>query len=334
MGVYSYLYRRLKLFNNERFEKHISIISQNTGKSKVYIKFNWFINLILYGTGYTDYYRGDYINLTRKEKKTFVTAKSFYKILRKLNDKEDKIFLSDKVKFDNLFREFLKRDFVDLREIDENSFVKFFEEKQTVFAKPIDGFGGHSIEKLEYSPTIDFHVLYEKLKDNKKYLIEEAIKQSKELNEINPNAVNSYRVVTLYNDEKAYVIGNALRVNQGTDQVIGCTDDLYFSFNEDGIIDSNVVDDYGNTYEKHPLTGKVFKEVKVPQVKEAFEMCKKAALKLPKVRYIGWDVAFSEKGPCLIEGNENPGYGILQFYKLKGSRTGHKKQIEDIIGKI
>ena len=53
--------------------------------------------------------------------------------------------------------------------------------------------------------------------------------------------------------------------------------------------------------------------------------------KIPQIRYIGWDVAFTEKGPLIVEGNEYPGYGILQFYKLKGKKTGHFKDIEDAI---
>lgn len=99
-----------------------------------------------------------------------------------------------------------------------------------------------------------------------------------------------------------------------------------------GTIDSNVIDDYGNVYEKHPLTGKKFSDVKVYDMKEAFELCKRAALEVQEVRYVGWDVAFSNKGPVIVEGNEYPGYGILQFYKLKNSKYGHLKDIQNVIG--
>ena len=43
-----------------------------------------------------------------------------------------------------------------------------------------------------------------------------------------------------------------------------------------------------------------------------------------------YKVAFSKKGPVFLEGNEYPGYGIIQFYKLKNSRTGHYKEIMDV----
>lgn len=104
------------------------------------------------------------------------------------------------------------------------------------------------------------------------------------------------------------------------------------AFLKTGKIDSNVIDDYGNIYTEHPLTKKKFNEVMVEDVRDAFEMCKKAALEVPQVRYVGWDVGFTNNGPVIIEGNEYPGYGILQFYKLKNKRTGHLKEIQDIIG--
>lgn len=334
MALISYAIKRLRKFNNVRFKKHMELIAKNNNKSVFAVECNYFINMLIYGVGYTDYFRGNYINLTKAEKETFVTSKSFYKILKKLNNEEDKKYLSDKIMFNKMFKEFIKRDFIDLREVGLDGLKKFFSEKKVVFAKPIDGFGGHDIEKLKWNENINVENIYNKLMEQKQYLIEEAIVQCDELNEINPYAVNSFRIVTLYNDGEVYIIGNALRVNQGKAEAVGCTEDLYFSLNEEGIIDSNVVDDYGNIYENHPLTKKSFKDVKVPYIKEAFDMCIASAKKLPRVRYIGWDVAITPKGPCLIEGNEYPGYGIIQFYKLKGSRTGHKKVIKDIIGNI
>ena len=63
-----------------------------------------------------------------------------------------------------------------------------------------------------------------------------------------------------------------------------------------------------------------------------FELVKKLHLEIPQVRYIGWDIAFTNNGPELVEGNEYPGYGLLQFYKLyDGKKTGHKKEISDIL---
>ena len=264
VSVHKWLLNKFRDINHSRMDKHIDIIAKNSGKSKAYIKFDIIRNFLIRGTGYTDYFRCDFINLSAKEKKTFVTAKTFYKILEYLNDEE--------------------------------------------------------------------YIVLDELKANGQLLVEEAIVQSDDLNEINPCVVNSWRVVTLYKDGKAHIINNALRINQDESNVIGCTNDLYLSLDADGRIDSNVIDDYGNVYDKHPMTGKKFSEVKIAGVREALDMVVEAAEKIPQVRYIGWDIAFSKNGPVMVEGNEYPGYGLLQFYKLKGKRTGHLKEIADVLG--
>lgn len=332
MSVGKWLLNKFKDINHDRMNKHIEIIQKNTGKSKLYIKCNMIYNFITQGVGYTDYFRGDFINITKEEKKTFATAKRFYKLLEYLNDEQYSVVLSDKLFFNEIFKEYIKRDFINLRKSSVDDFKAFLTDKTTVFAKQVNGEGGHGISKIKVSEIDDVTALYNKLIANNQLLVEDAIIQHDDLNQINPHVVNSFRIVTLYKDGKAKVIGNALRINQDDADVIGCTHDLYFSLGADGKIDSNVIDDYANVYDTHPMTGKKFSDVCIGSVKEAFEMCEQAHNRIPQVRYIGWDIAFSVNGPVMVEGNEYPGYGILQFYKLKDKRTGHLKEVADVLG--
>ena len=332
VSVRKWLMHKFTDINKERLDKHLDIISKNTGKSKLYIRMDMAWNFLTQGTGYTDYFRGDFINLTREEKKTWATARRFYKLNQYLNDERYSVVLEDKLIFNEMFKDCLKREFINLRRSSVEDFRRFLNGKEYVFAKDTTGEGGHGISKLEVAKITDVAAKYRELTEKGQLLVEEAIIQSDDLNEINPYVVNSFRIVTIYKDGKAKAISNALRINQDDAEVIGCTNDLYFSLGEDGRIDSNVIDDYANVYETHPMTGKRFSDVRIDGVKEAFRMCEEAALRLPQVRYIGWDVAFSERGPVLVEGNEYPGYGILQFYKLKGKRTGHLKEVADYLG--
>lgn len=145
------------------------------------------------------------------------------------------------------------------------------------FCKRSDRRGRSRHFKITVADVKDSNKLYDELKANGQLLVEEAIVQSDDLNEINPCVVNSWRVVTLYKDGKAHIINNALRINQDESNVIGCTNDLYLSLDADGRIDSNVIDDYGNVYDKHPMTGKKFSEVKIAGVREALDMVVEAA---------------------------------------------------------
>ncbi len=332
MSASRWLMNKFKDINHDRLNKHIDIIHKNTGKSKAYIRMDMIRNFITRGTGYTDYFRCNFIELSNKEKDTFATAKRFYKLLAYLNDPEYTVVLSDKLIFNELFRKYLKRDFINLRVSSADDLKEFLKDKTTVFAKETHGEGGHGISKIKVADIKDVNALYDELKSKDQLLVEDAIIQHEDLNAINPYVVNSFRVITLYKDGKAHMIANALRINQDDAEVIGCTNDLYFSIGADGRIDSNVVDDYGDIYETHPMTGKRFSDVYIHGVKDAFDMCVEAHDRIPQVRYIGWDVAFSEKGPVLVEGNEYPGYGLVQHFKLKDKRTGHLKEVADILG--
>ena len=324
--------KKIKSIQFDKMNRIIDIISKENNKSKLYIRIDLFKNFLKRGIGYTDYFRGNYINLTEEEKDTFVTAKSFYRVVHSLNNYDYIGIFHNKLVFDEFFRKYLKRDFINIKKATKREYTNFLKKHNVFFAKDPLGEGGHGVKKIKLDEVQDTAMLYNELIKNKQFLLEEEIIQSEELNEINPNVVNSFRVITLVNNGQSFVLANALRVNQDNSNVIGCTNDLYFSFAEDGTINSNVIDDFGNIYEKHPLTEKKFSEVRVPDVKEAFEICKKAALEIPEVRYIGWDVAFSNKGPVIVEGNEYPGYGIIQFYKLTNKRTGHLKEIQDVLG--
>ena len=330
MNTRKWLLNKFKSVNTDRLKKHVNIIHENSGRSKAYIYFDIIRSFITCGSGYTDYFRGNYVELTKEEKNTFATAKKFHNLLAYLNNPKYEIILGDKLLFNKYFEDYLKREYINLNVSSKEDFSKFLKGKDYVFAKRPLGEGGHDVKKITKKDYND--KLYNELKKDGYTLVEEAIIQSKDLNEINPNVVNSFRVITLYKDGNVYLVNNALRVNQKADAVIGSTDDLYFSLGVDGKINSNVIDDYGKVYIEHPLTHKKFSDVKIKGVKEAFDMCKEAALRLPEVRYIGWDIAFTDNGPVMVEGNEYPGYGLVQHYKLHDRKYGHLKEISDILG--
>lgn len=332
MKVNGWLLRKFKNINRERMKKTIDIIAKESGKSKLFIIFDMMLNFIARGSGYTDYFRGNYINLEKKEKDTFFTAKTFYIFLSYMNNSQFKEILNDKLTFNKYFNKYIMREWHDIRTLSYEDFERFTNRHSIFFAKLPSGEGGHGVERIVVKDW-NIEKLYNSINENHQYLIEEAIIQNDELNEINPNVVNSFRIVTLYKDGKVYVLNNALRVNQDNSSVIGCTNDLYFCLNENGKIDSNVIDDYGNIYTEHPLTHKRFDEVHISNVTEAFELAKRMHMELPEMRYIGWDIAFTKNGVDVIEGNEYPGYGLLQFYKLyPQKRYGHLKEVRDVIG--
>ncbi len=331
MALRNVMIAKIKAINYEKLDKLASDIAIRNNKSKLYVKLDMIKNFLQYGIGYTDYLKGDYINLTKEQKKTFVTTKSYYKLLKYLNKSTYLSTMSDKLVFNKIFKDFLGREFIDLRSTTLEEFTKFIKNKKVIFAKPPTDFGGHGIEKIVLKDVKNIENLYKELKKKKLNLIEEEIVQHEELDKLNPYAVNSFRVVTLVKNNKAYIIGNALRINIDDSIAIGCSD-AYMRLSEDGKISSRVVDDVANIYEEHPIKKIKFNTVEVPYVKEAYEMALKAAMVVPEVRYVGWDIAITKDGPVIMEGNEYPSYGLVQFYLFNDEHEGHLKIISKILG--
>ena len=274
MSLKGMMIRKIRAIDYDKLNKLASDIGKRNNKSASYVKRDMILNFIKYGIGYTDYLKGDYINLTKEQKKTFLTTKSYYKMLKYLNSETYIATMSDKLVFNKIFKDYLGREFIDLRTTSLDEFNKFIKGKKHVFAKPPISFGGHGIKKITVSEIKDVEDLYKNLKKQKLNLIEEEIIQHKELDKLNPYAVNSFRIVTLVKDNKSYIVGNALRINIDDAIAIGCSD-AYMRLNEDGTIGSRVVDDLANVYEEHPMAKIKFDTVKVPFVKEALRLLHK-----------------------------------------------------------
>lgn len=311
------------------FNTTVKIVkNMNPDKSKLYIATDLVKNMLKYPISFPDYRKCNYINLTDEEKKQCITKEEYKRFVFYM-DKEEyrKVFL-DKSIFDKTFKDFIGRDFIDLRECSLEDFKKFVEGKTSVFAKVLDEYGGHGISKIK-----DFsnpEELYEKLKENKQYLIEDTITQHDELNRINPYAVNNIRIATVVKDGEVYTVTRTLRLNTGNDPVIS-SNDVMVNIDEEGNLISDAIDEMFQTYERHPDTNAIIKGTKLPFIKEAEEMVKKAALVVPQVRYVGWDVAITPTGPVLIEGNFYPSYGLTQFYLLNPNEYPLKKRLKAIL---
>lgn len=332
MSGTSFVWKKLKTIDHSRMNNMVKFINKESGKSKLYIRIDMILNFLTRGIGYTDYMKGNYIQLNAKEKNDYLTTKNFYQLINYLNKDEYNILFHDKIIFNGIFKEYLNREYIDIRKSGIDGLKEFLKGKKSVFVKRHNSYGAQGVNKLDVEKNMDIAKLYKKLMKNKQYLVEETLIQHKELNKINPSVVNNLRLVTLVKDGTCHIIAIVLRINRGTEEVISC-DDIFMHIKEDGTLDGNVADADGNIYTEHPKTHFPFHSMKIPYVKESLEMIKKAALEIPEVRYVGWDVAITETGPAIIEGNYYPSYGLHQYYLLKGKRNvGQLAPIKEILG--
>ena len=181
------------------------------------------------------------------------------------------------------------------------------ENRSDYFLKSIDGECASFVKHIE-----DFQELM-KVKDifesTGAYIFQERVIQSREMNVINPNAINTYRIVTVNKDGNTYALTSLLRV--GTKKT-GNVDNWAAGGLAIGIQTNGFLKEYGyfkpvygTKTNVHPDTGIRFCEFQAPEYHRAIELACRAHRHFYGIRAIGWDVAVSEKGPVFIEGNDN-----------------------------
>jgi hypothetical protein len=71
----------------------------------------------------------------------------------------------------------------------------------------------------------------------------------------------------------------------------------------------------------HPITGVSIVGFQIPYWQEILEMTKKASLKHPQNKSIGWDIVVTEDGPGFIEGNHDWCKLVWQLPVNKGLKS-------------
>lgn len=174
------------------------------------------------------------------------------------------------------------------------------------FVKDIDGECASFVKHIkDYNELV---LLKEKLQKGG-YVFQRRLEQHAGMNIINPEAINTLRLVTINKDGMPYVLSSLLRV--GT-QKTGCVDNWAAGGLAIGIEDDGHLKEFGfykpthgTKTSIHPDTGIVFKDFIIPEYQEARELVCKAHRCFYGIRAIGWDVAITKDGPMLIEGNDN-----------------------------
>ncbi len=315
---------RIKEIDRPRMKFMLKHTAKHNNRSYLGVCLDFFWDALTRGSGYVDYVKGNYAALSRKKRGDYLNQKDYAALVRSLNTRGYTMIFHDKIVFNRIFRKQVGRDFIDLREVGFEGFCEFVKGKETVFAKRHADFGGHGIEKV--TVTDDLRTLYDKAMAGGQYLIEDTLIQHPALNAVNPMAVNNVRLVTLLKDGEATVLFKTLRINAGQEAVISC-DDIWMTLDDDGRILGNVVNDAMEVLTKHPTTGFEFANLQVPHMDKAMALVKSAARLIPEMRYVGWDVAITEDGAAIIEGNNFPSIGLHQNYLLNDGLPGGKGKV-------
>ncbi len=294
---YSYLFKSIRntsLPNLIKIVKKVKKIS-----NKKFVLFDIISCSIKYQAAFYDYLEFEFYLLNDSQRKTYLTNGKNNEIVKLFNDKSYWHILDNKDEFDNYFKKYLKREFLNsgFSKEDLNRFIK---DKSKIIAKPIDGIGGQGITIVDCKEK----EIYEKYNN---YLLEEIIVQHKKLNELYDKSVNSLRIFTFFDGKESYILQTILKIGNTEITDNFSNGGMYAFLDDKGTVITPAIDKDDNIYGIHPISKKQILGFKVPLFDEAINLVLEAAKEIPQIKYIGWDIAISENGPCIIEGNSYPG---------------------------
>lgn len=205
--------------------------------------------------------------------------------------------------------------------------IETLKNRKDYFLKDIDGECGNGIEHIS-----DFAMLqvYIERAENKNFILQERVHQHDLMNRLNPNSVNTIRVVTVMKDGFPLFYNAFLRIGSKNSEYCDNTSQGGIAV---GIDESGKLTEvgfrkpkYGGRTSIHPDTGIAFHQFRIPYYQDAVEMALTAHRLFYRVKSIGWDIAITPDGPIFIEGNDN--WEIQTFQALYG---GQRRIIKELL---
>jgi hypothetical protein len=196
-----------------------------------------------------------------------------------------------------------------IHDSDQNEISKYDAEQiiatngTNVFVKPNRGSFGEGAFIHETSAPTD-HLL-EVSADT---LVQPIIQQHEVVHALHPHSVNTVRLVTLLHDNQVNINAAVLKIgngggivdNSGAGGLVSGIDmktgRLFPTARQRAVFGQE-------EYENHPDTGVAFASVTVPFWTDVMDLVSKAAIELPQLPTLGWDVAIMPTGPILVEAN-------------------------------
>lgn len=324
-----FLVGRILHMDYRQFFDTIRTVHARSGRSRIFLFFDIIYCGIKYQAGYIDYKNAAMYDLNAAQRADVITRGINNRYVARYNDPNYTHYFLRKADFNERFAAHIGRDWllVDGEE-KRDAFAHFIAGKEDFILKPVDGTHGDGVFKLPASMEA-----FDENLGRIPYLAEERIVQVPALAALNPTSVNTIRAVTfLKKDGEAVLLAAYLRIGNGGVVDNFCGGGMLAPVDiETGRILYPAVNEANEAFSTHPGTGVPIVGFCVPQWEAVKALALAVAPEIPQVRYVGWDIAVTEKGPCLIEGNEYPGHVFYVLYQHHPDHMGLRHVFEAVM---
>ena len=316
MSRFQYFWNRLFKMDWKAMWKTTGLLKKRSGKSRIWLLNDMLKCAVRYNAGYVDYKIAQMYRLNDEQRKTVITRGISNDIVRRMNPKEYWHTFDDKAEFNETFAKWIPRKWLRIDDrTDPEALRELCRRNDALIGKPIEGSSGVGIQKYGKESWKDGpEAFLNTLRADGIGILEEIVVQHPSMAALCPTSVNTCRIATLFGDKQQGIVYAFLRIGNG--KVMDNVDCGGMAARIDvdtGKLLTVGADKQGNTYMFHPMTDARIVGFQIPFWQEAKDMCLEAAQVIPEMRFIAWDVAITENGPTLIEGNSFPSHAIPQF---------------------
>ena len=281
--------------------------------------------------GFQDYVDYDFAILSKAERATYMTHPVSNELSQKYDHPDYRHIFQDKVEFDRVFSDHLKREWMVVEEGNADAVREFTERHGTIVTKEPVGQAGTGVHRYHAADIDDWDAFHRGLLERGELLIEEVIRQHPDLAAVCPGTVNTTRVTAFFDGEKTHILAMAQKFGRGAVSDQMTFGGFYTMLDDDGHAVGAGYDSHGHVHENHPDTGFRIADFRLPMVDEVKAFVDRVARVVPQVQYVGWDIVVTPDGPVLVEGNW--GAGVYENKpSVTGIRTGHKPRYREAIG--
>lgn len=304
----------IKLLEKEIARQNLTISKENF-LSISFLKRDMIYCLHRFGVSFLDYFVYKFYEKNYIGRSKFNNLKLQYGYCDLVNTPIIRDIFEDKGALYKRLKAYYKRDLVVVYgEHEISDLHKFLDKHNSFIFKPLKGYSGIGIKIIkEYKGTTE-----EFYNDNISFgafVVEELIHQAHEMALIHKDSVNTVRLSSFKIDNDVVIIGGALRMGTGGANVDNAgSGGIYATIDvEHGFVCSLARDKVnGYTYSVHPDTKCKLVGFELPKWDQAINLIKELAHVIEGATVISWDLAYTDKGWVIVEGNDVGDPNLLQ----------------------
>lgn len=290
----------------QSFLKYSKRLSEERKKNLLAVRADMLLE-IAKGVTPAEYYTFGFDILPRSARGELLTVSRSRKASRVLNDSHSQNILENKYYASAVISRYYARECVQSINLSFEEFQAFVRKAPKFVYKPVGTNGGDGLAVYDVTKSSPEEI-YQIIQASPRGILEQWIVQHAEMNRLSSRAVHTVRIHTIHdgNTDNIVTFGTVLTVapeGELANPHFHATITMLVN-GETGTVYTNAVDKESNlVYDRFPGTDIPVVGFQLPDWEKALALVKAAASTVPEIRYIGWDVAFSENGPVICEGN-------------------------------